>query len=871
MRKELCVAVLCSVSALGHGLGVQSQPVPATAGALSWLGSVTGTRTLPNGIEVRAGEAALRVEALREDVLRVRIVPDGKWQEDASWAVVPGRVKAQAAVTSFADAQSVGFDTKALKVRVERASTRLVVTDHAGHVISEDALGRPAEFTGPRDAQGGEFKVWKTLRADEHFFGLGDKTGPLDRRAQAFDDWNTDAFLFQESTDPIYKSIPFFLGESGSRYYGVFLDNTWRATFDFGRGYRDAISFGSDGGSLDYYLFYGPEPKAVVENYAWLTGYAPLPPLWSLGYQQSRYSYAPQSQLRDVAERLRKDKIPADVLWLDIGFQDRNRPFTTDPVGYADFPKLVADMAAKNFHLITITDLHVAYAPDQGYAPYDTGLQGDHFVKNANGTTYTGESWPGMAVFPDFTQSATRAWWGTNYKPFVDAGVAGFWEDMNEPSIRNEPTHTMPLTTVHRIEGTGFAPRLATHREVHNVFGAQNARATYEGVLKLRPNERPYVMTRATYAGGQRYSVTWTGDNTSTWNHLRMTTNMLENLGLSGFAFAGADVGAHVGSPQPDLLTKWLEMAAFQPIDRNHSAKNSNPQEVWVNGPQREDVARKFINVRYRLLPYSYTLAEETSRTGLPMLRPLFLEFPHAAADGHPIDLDSKGEFMLGSDILVALPAFLETMNQYSPLLPGNVWYDFWTGLRVPKGRSLSAIAADTAEFSTATLQPPSTTPKQQTEAPGGTPRVKLLSTINELPVYVRGGAIIPMQALVQSTAETPKGPLELHVFPGPDCKGSLYSDDGHSFNYQRGEYLRTTYHCAISKDGVGVLIGKREGSFAPWWSQVEVVVYGISSAKAQAMLDGKVVASSYDAVMHALHVLIPESAEGHEIRIEGL
>jgi alpha-glucosidase len=854
-------------SALAHA--VLWGQVPPASDSFSRLGDVTSSSPLLNGIEVHAGVAGMRVEALRDDVLRIRITPDGRWQEDASWAVVQGRAKAAVRVTPFSDAQAVGFDTAVLKVRIERASTRLVVQDLAGNKITEDAPGRPAQFNGSRDAQGGEFRLWKAMPEDEHFFGLGDKTGPLDHRNQAFDNWNTDAYLFQESTDPLYKTIPFFLAESGGRYYGLFLDNTWRTSFDFGKELRDAYSFGSDGGPLDYYVMYGPEPKAVVEAYAWLTGLPPLPPLWSFGFQQSRYSYAPQSQLRAVAERLRKDEIPADVLWLDIDFQDRNRPFTTDPVGYADFPKLISDMHAMKFHVITITDLHVADAPGQNYAPYDTGKAGNFFVKTAQGQDYVGESWPGKVVFPDFTQKAAREWWGTNFRDFIADGVDGFWNDMNEPSIRNEPTKTMPLTTVHRIDGTGFAARTASHREVHNVFGAQNARATYEGVLKLRPDERPYVMTRATYAGGQRYSVTWTGDNTSSWNHLRLTTNMIENLGLSGFAFCGADVGAHVGSPQADLLTKWLEIAAFQPIDRDHSAKNSNPQEPWVNGPGPEAVARKFIDVRYRLLPYSYTLAEETSRTGLPMLRPLFLEFPNVTADKHPIDLDAKGEFMWGDDLLIAPPAYLETANKYTPTLPGETWFDFWTGLKVPKPRSLAAVAVQATEYNTTTgKHVPMETDAQRRQMAANVPGLRITPTIDELPVYVRGGAIIPMQPLVQSTEDRPVGPLELRVYPGNDCRGSIYLDDGHTFRYQQGDMMRVRFSCSVSDKGIRVTIGAREGRFKPWWSQIEVVVFGVPGPKAALTVAGKTAPFTYDQASQALHAFVSEKAEGETLEL---
>ena len=294
-----------------------------------------------------------------------------------------------------------------------------------------------------------------------------------------------------------------------------------------------------------------------------------------------------------------------------------------------------------------ITDLHVAHVANQGYMPYDTGHAGDHFVKKADGTEFVGIVWPGPAVFPDFTRAQTREWWGNLYKQFVDDGVAGFWNDMNEPAVFNGPAFTMPLDNIHRIDEPGFATRTATHAEIHNVLGMENERATYEGLLKLRPNERPFVVTRATYAGGQRYSFTWTGDNSSTWNQLRLGTQQTLNLGLSGISFVGDDVGGFGGSPPPDLLTRWIEIGAFKPLYRDHSTKGSLQQEVWVHGPEHEAIRRRYIETRYRLLPYIYTLADEASRTGVPLVRPLFLEFPDYFS---AIDT----EFLLGPALLVA-------------------------------------------------------------------------------------------------------------------------------------------------------------------------------------------------------------------------
>jgi len=289
-------------------------------------------------------------------------------------------------------------------------------------------------------------------------------------------------------------------------------------------------------------MLYGPSAKEVLKSYAWLTGPTPLPPLWTLGFQQSRYSYMTQARVLEVAARLRHDKIPADAVYMDIDYQQKNRPFTIDAAAYPDMPGLIKTLHQEMFHVVAITDLHIAQLPGQNYAPYDEGVKADEFVKNADGSLFAGNVWPGPSVFPDFTRQQTRMWWGSLYKDFVHTGIDGFWNDMNEPSVFNN-LKTMPDDVIHRIDEPGFATRTATHREIHNLYGMENSRATFDGLLKLRPDTRPFVLTRASYAGGQRFAATWTGDNSATWNHLRLTTSMLKNLGLTGFSMAGADVG----------------------------------------------------------------------------------------------------------------------------------------------------------------------------------------------------------------------------------------------------------------------------------------------------------------------------------------
>jgi alpha-glucosidase len=782
---------------------LRSSRLPYLLSAIFAAATIANAQTNPpglthttSGIELSTDALTLRVDALRDDVLRVRISPKHHPAEDASWAVLPESRKSRISVT----AESAGFSTSQLRVRVT-ADLRLRVEDLSGVVLQEDAA--PVSWS----ADG--FRVTKAKIADDHFFGLGDKPGPLDRAGEAFVMWNTDNFGWQESTDPIYKSIPFFLEMRRGRALGVLFDNTFRTFFDFGRERTDRYTFSAPDGPLDYYLLYGPEPKQVVSGYAWLTGPTPLPPLWALGYQQSRYSYYPRAKVEEIANHLRADHIPSDVIWLDIDFQYKNRPFTVDPERFPDFPGLLHELNAKHFHTVLITDLHIANLPNQNYAPYDSGKAGDHFVKR-NGQDYVGPVWPGPSVFPDFTQSKTRTWWGSLYKDFLADGAAGFWNDMNEPAVFTYPTKTMPDDVQHRIDGAaaeGFAKRTATHLEIHNVYGMENSRATWEGSLTLAPNTRPFVMTRASYAGGQRYAVTWTGDNSSTWNHLRQTTPQLLNLGLSGFAFSGADVGGFAGSPPPDLLTAWLMLSAFQPIDRDHAAKGTRDHEPWVDGPEQEAIRRRYIEERYRLMPYLYTTAEETSRDGLPITRPLFLEFPHATTDGHPLDLDATGEFLFGPSILVAASPSPEEVAPYEVHLPPGIWYDYWTGNRLDRRAPVAARDLEIRDAAPATLAPIFVTPKT-----------------GELPLYVRGGTILPMQPLTQSTDEKPNGPLTLRVFPGDDCHGDVYQDDGKSFDFRTGAYLRMNMTCELQADGgLTITLNPPEGSFKPWWNSVRV------------------------------------------------
>lgn len=818
------------------------------------LDRVTDSRPLSNGIEIHSGNAVMQITALRGGVVRVRVGPHGVLPEDASWAVLPASRTASATVTPEDTATAVGFKTAKLHVSITRNPLALTVTDNNGHILIAQMPDRPIEF------HGAQFRVFMQSPWSEHYFGLGDKPGPLDRRNEAFTDWNTDAFGWQESTDPIYKSIPYFLTYHNGISAGVFLDNTWRASFEFNKLYQSGYSFGSEAGPLDFYVLYGPTPKQVVEKWAWLVGKTPMPPMWALGYQQSRYSYYPESEVMRIAQTLRKDRIPADVLWLDIDYQHKYWPFTVDRERFPTFEQMIKTLRADHFRTVLITDLHIADQPNQGYKPYDEGIAGDHFVKNPDGTVYVGKVWPGNAVFPDFTQKSSRDWWGTLYKQFVDDGAAGFWNDMNEPAIFEVPTKTMPDDVQHRIDEPGFKSRVATHLEIHNIFGMQNSRGTFDGLLRLEPNMRPFVMTRASYAGGQRYAATWTGDNSSTWNHLRQTIPQLENLGLSGFAMAGADVGGFAASPQSQLLTRWLEVAAFQPIDRDHTAIGTNPQEPWENGTAADlALRRKYIEERYYLMPYLYTLAHTMSETGLPMMRPLFLEFPDAINDGGPLDLTDAGSFMLGPDLLIAQSPYPDEVDDYSVTLPPGGWYNYWTGARV--AGAFSAGATANLDNPTAKLA-----------------GIKLKNGI-DLPIFVRAGAILPQQPLVQSTDIKPVGPLTLQVFPplqnDGTCAGHIYLDNGLTFDFRKGDFLQMRFTCKQTATGIEVTLAAHEGSYAPWWKDVRVEIYGATKPARSATvavldgLGGRPVQTAFNLSKHRIRAIVPDNGQGLRLKVE--
>ncbi|PYU95669.1 MAG: alpha-glucosidase [Acidobacteria bacterium] len=729
------------------------------------IGAMTASPPAGNQIAFHNPQATVTVTVLAPDIIRVRMARGRTPAPDYSYAVVKTDWP-QAAVESGGSGGTRVMRTAELEVRAQLSPFRLAFYDRGGRLISKDSDTLGTAWDGAR------VRSWKWMPPDEHYFGLGEKAGPLDKRGHAYVMWNTDAYGWEESTDPLYETIPFFIGLRHGRAYGIFFDNTWRSSFDMGAESPQYYSFGAEGGDINYYFFYGPDPKKVLGRYTELVGRTPLPPRWSIAYHQCRYSYYPESTVRFIADNFRQRRIPCDAIFLDIHYMDGYRVFTWDKSRFPDPPRMLSDLRRQGFRVVTIIDPGIKVDPN--YWAYQQGVAGDYFVKTPDGKPYVGKVWPGESVFPDFTSDKARAWWGSLYKGLLSDGVAGIWNDMNEPAVFEVPSKTMDLDAVHYDHGLD-----SPHAKVHNIYGMLMSEGTRDGLLSARPDERPLVITRATYAGGERYAAVWTGDNSSTWNHLRISLPELMTMGLSGLALAGADVGGFALSPSPELYTRWLEAGVFYPYCRTHTELGSRNQEPWSFGNRMEDINRKSIELRYRLLPYLYNAFHESAETGLPVMRALLLDY-----SDDPQAVGQNEEFLFGDDLLVA-PVVKDGEIKWGVYLPRGDWYDFWTDRRYT-----------------------------------GPADVTVDAPLERIPIFVRAGAIVPTQQVVQYTDEAPINPLTFEIYPlaGPDgnSERDYYEDDGISFGYQRGLALRQRVSVSRQQAAMTVQVSVREGSYKP-------------------------------------------------------
>lgn len=576
-------------------------------------------------------------------------------------------------------------------------------------------------------------------------YGLGEKTGFIDKNGSKISNWNTDVYSpHNKDTVELYQTVPFVLIHEGTSTNGIFFDNSYRTEFDM-QTYRDKLTIMAEGGQVNAYIIMAEDIKQSVSLYTDLTGKTPLPPKWALGYHQSRYSYSSQTEVLDLANKFEQYGIPIDCVFLDIHYMDGFRVFTFDEERFPEYQALMEDLSKRNIDVVPIVDPGVK--KDVDYNIYQEGVENNYFCKKLEGDIYYGEVWPGMSAFPDFFNRKVQKWWGNLHQFYTKLGIRGIWNDMNEPSVFNE-TKTMDLDVVHNYDG-----KKITHREGHNLYGLFMSKATFEGLQSLLDNTRPFVLTRAGYAGIQRYAAVWTGDNRSHWEHLEMSLPMIMNLGMSGISFTGADVGGFSSDTTPELLIRWTQVGAFLPYFRNHSVQDAIRQEPWAFGKETMTSIKKYIELRYRFLPHIYTLFYESEQTGVPVVRPLVMEYPKDEKTYQCSD-----QFLLGSQLLIA-PILRPGQTHRAVYLPEGDWYDFWTEEKYVGGRHY-LVEAD----------------------------------IDTLPIFVKAGTILPLGTPVRNTKEEQEIELNVYYSDKEENVGHLYEDDGYSYNYKDNEYQFTTF-----------------------------------------------------------------------------
>lgn len=810
----------------------------ADVDGLTTLGRVSGVdraaRALVLTCETPAGAARLRVDALSDTVLRVRLAPPGgRVAGDDSYALDPAaRWDGPTAWDVEKTDEGVVARTAALTVRVDRPAARLVVTDRHGRVLLADEAG-------PAFDADGRLAHSVRLAPGDRLLGLGDKALALDRRGHAVEMWNTDAFRYERGTDPLYKSLPFVLrlavddpsappegdGQppravppgTPPAAVGLFYDNSFRVGMDLGAASEGRMRWAADGGALDLYVLApdeGAGPMGVVEAFARLTGRTPLLPRWALGYHQCRYSYLTEAEVREVAREFRQRGIPCDTLYFDIHYMDGYRVFTWDPAAFPDPASLLADLHADGFTAVAIVDPGVKADDaddDPRGAVYREGVARDAFVRHPDGSEAHGEVWPGRCAFPDFTRADVRAWWGGLHAGLVADGLDGVWNDMNEPALfeahhvegsmaAEEHATTLPLDVRHAMEGRG-----GTHAEAHNVYGMQMQRATHEGLAALRPDRRPFTITRAAYAGSQRFGTAWTGDNSATWDHLVLAIQQVLSLGVSGMPFSGADVGGFVGTPTGELLARWTQLGAVTPLFRNHSAVDTPRQEPWLFGEEVERVCREAIELRMRLVPHLYTALWQAHTRGTPILRPLALVHP----DDETVRATSPLGFYCG-DALLVHPVVEEGQAEREVYLPpAPAWFCFHTGARFD-----------------------------------GRQTIWTATPLDRLPLYVRGGSVLALGPVRPHTG-VPVERLEVHVYPAEGTHVSeLYDDAGDGPADAPHQHIRF----ALADDGTTLSLSPEvTGAYASTVTAWDVVVHGLDAPPSRVLVDGQPATATWD------------------------
>jgi alpha-glucosidase len=730
----------------------------------------------------------LEVSVKSDKVIRFRYATDGIFMRDFSYSYAHEYKGELRSLELIEEEQEFLILTSKIECSIGKKDLHIKILDRNGVLISEDEKG--FHFQEHMQYGGNVSFVTRKVQSGEHFFGLGDKPTDLDLRGKRLEMWGKDTYAFGKDTDPIYKNIPFFIGLHHKISYGIFFDNSFRTFFDFGLERKNVASFWGQGGEMNYYFIYGPDLMEVSETYAHMTGKPELPPLWALGYHQCKWSYYPETKVKEICDGLRERRIPCDSIYLDIDYMDGFRCFTWNKAYFPDPKRMIKELAEQGFKTIVIIDPGIKI--DENYWVYNEALEKGFFCKRMDGPLMKGKVWPGDCNFPDFTNPEVRVWWSGLFQGLIETGVRGVWNDMNEPAVFE--TETMPYDVRHDYDGDP-----GSHRKAHNVYGMQMARATYEGVKKFAKPNRPFVITRSGYSGVQKYSSVWTGDNLASWEHLAIANRQCQRLSISGISFCGSDIGGFIQTPTGELYARWIQLGVFHMFCRTHSSGDHGEQEPWSFGEEVEDIARTYIELRYKLLPYFYTTFWQHVTNGTPTLRPLtFLD---------QMDTEThfrQDEFGVGDNLLVC-PIMQEEVDGRWLYLPEGNWYYFWDD-----------------------------------EYAEGSNEVWAEAPMNIIPIYVRAGSVIPMYPLMQYVGQFTVEELFLHTyFEEKLTSSTLYEDAGDGYDYEEGIYNIKQFKVEGNKHEFSINQTASHKKYTTTYKVYSIIIHGLPFKPKECYVDG--------------------------------
>lgn len=701
-------------------------------------------------------------------VVRIWCSYDGNVSDErASFAVVDEELAEMGEVSVHEESSCYEVFTGQLRVRLEKNPLKLQIFDKYQKLLFSDFSDRGHVCEGNRKME------YKLLRRDEHFFGLGEKTGKLDRRGESYMMWNSDRPCYSVVEDPLYKSIPFFMS---SYRYGIFFDNTYRTEFKFGTESREYYSFETPGGEMVYYFIFGKDYKEIMKQYVELTGKAIMPPYWALGFSQCRGLLTNEELTYSIAREYRRKQIPCDIIYQDIGWTQNLQDFEWRKGNYKNPKKMLSDLDSMGFKVILSQDPVISQSNEKQWKEADDA---GYFTKDVRtGKTYDMPwPWGGNCGVVDFTVPEVADWWGAYQQKPIDDGASGFWTDMGEPAWSNVESEDR-LNMKHHI---------GMHDEIHNVYGLTWDKVVKEQFEKRNPDRRIFQMTRSAYAGLQRYTFGWTGDSgcaddvTKGWAQMANQIPVLLSAGLGLIPFSTCDISGYCGDitdypAMAELYVRWIQMGAFNPLSRIHHEGNV-AVEPWLFGDRAEKIAKSAMQLKYSLMPYIYTYAREAHDYGLPLMRPMFLEFP---MDTETFSIDTQ--FMFGEELLVA-PVVKKGKKMKNVYLPEGQWIDYNDKTMVYEGEQWVTV-----------------------EAP-----------LEVIPMFVRKGSIIPRMPVMNYIREKEIYPITFEIYPaevGQLCDFVMYEDDGEDLGYLRGEWLKTpVYAETLASGDLAVRVGEREGA----------------------------------------------------------